>query len=359
MTRITSEEFTADDDEIAAAEAKAKAKARANANGGAQHQRFQLIPFDEMKVNLKANYVVKGLIPAGGLTVIWGPPKCGKSFLATDIGLHIALTRVWRGRRVKGGPVVYCAMEGAAGYGARMEAFRRRHLNGETNIPFYLLTSPMKLVCDHGELIKAIRHTLGDVPPVTVFLDTLNRSIGGSESDDRDMANYIAAADAVRDFFTCTMGIIHHCGVDGSRPRGHTSLTGAADAQLAVKRDAQNIILTIEAMKDGPGEGDQIISRLEPVEVGLDEDGEPITSCVIVPVDGTPATAKKLTDRQKLALNALTECILTRGKDLPPELGLPAGLKAVAMDEWREEIYARARRLPAAPAKPGRQFSHW
>ena len=37
--------------------------------------------------------------------------------------------------------------------------------------------------------------------------------------------------------------------------------------------------MTVEYMKDG-AEGDTIVSRLENVEVGIDEDGDPITSCV-------------------------------------------------------------------------------
>ena len=88
------------------------------------------------------------------------------------------------------------------------------------------------------------------------------------------------------------MIIIHHCGVDGSRPRGHTSLTGAADAQHAVARDpADNIMITVEWMKDGP-EGDVIVSRLEQVQVGIDEDGEAVTSCVVVEADGKSKTKK-------------------------------------------------------------------
>jgi hypothetical protein len=53
-------------------------------------------------------------------------------------------------------------------------------------------------------------------------------------------------------------------GVDGSRPRGHTSLTGAADAQIAVSRDepTNEVVVTLELMKDG-AEGDVITSRLE------------------------------------------------------------------------------------------------
>jgi hypothetical protein len=72
-----------------------------------------------------------------------------------------------------------------------------------------------------------------------------------------------------------------HFGCRGfSSTRGHTSLTGAAEAQLAVKRDtAGNVLVTVEWMKDGP-EGDVIVSRLEVVEeVGLDGDGDPIASC--------------------------------------------------------------------------------
>jgi len=47
---------------------------------------------------------------------------------------------------------------------------------------------------------------------------------------------------------------------------------GALDAQIAVKRDtADNIIATVELMKDG-SQGDEFASRLEVVEVGMDDD---------------------------------------------------------------------------------------
>ena len=100
--------------------------------------------------------------------------------------------------------------------------------------------------------------------------------------NDEDMSAYIKAADAIRETFNCSVLIVHHCGVNDSRPRGHTSLTGAADAQLAIKRDyADNVVVTVEFMKDGES-GDTIVSKLDPVEIGLDEDGDPIRSCVLV-----------------------------------------------------------------------------
>lgn len=287
--------------------------------------RLALVPFDDVKLQTEQRHLVKGLLPATGLVVVWGPPKCGKSFWVTDATLHVAAGWKYRGRRVRQGPVVYCAMEGASGYGARLEAFRQRHLTeGETAIPFYLVAAPMVLVRDHGALVDAITATLAEQKPVAIVLDTLNRSIGGSESDDRDMSSYIAAADALWAEFDCATIIVHHCGIDASRPRGHTSLTGAADAQLSVKRDpAGNIVVTVEYLKDGP-EGDTIVSRLEQVEVGTDEDGEQITSCVVVPVDGAPvATASE----HRLTKNQQTMFALLHA----------AGAAGLSTEEWNRQ----------------------
>src|SRR5262245_44738889 len=130
----------------------------------------------------------------------------------------------------------------------------------------------LDLVRDHTGLIASIQGQ--SETPVLVLLDTLNRSLRGSESSDEDMTAYVRAADAIREAFECAVLIVHHCGVDANRPRGHTSLTGTADAQLAVKRDAaNNVIVTVEHMKDG-AEGAIVVSRLERVEIGTDEDGD-------------------------------------------------------------------------------------
>jgi RecA-family ATPase len=201
--------------------------------------RFALVPFAKIKISTGASYLVKGLIPHAGLVVIWGQPKCGKSFLTFDLAMHVALGWEYRGRRVKQGPVVYCALEGAQGFRARVEAFRREKLSGETSEPpFHLMASPLNLVADQAAFLKELRGQLKQEQPVLLILDTLNRSLAGSESDDKDMAAYVRAADAIRDAFDCAVVIVHHCGHNGERPRGHSSLIGALDAQIAVKRDA-------------------------------------------------------------------------------------------------------------------------
>ena len=317
---------------------------------------YRLVPFEELKPGSKSPYLVDGVIPQLGLVAVWGPPKCGKSFWTFDLAMHVALRRTYRGRRVNGGPVAYLAFEGAAGFGARAEAFRRTHeITG--NVPFWLLATNAKLVRDHPALIKSIDGQMDD-PPMVIVLDTLNRSIDGSENKDLDMGAYLAAAETMVQEFDCVVIVVHHCGVDGSRPRGHTSLTGAVDVQIAVKRDtAGNILAQVEAMKDG-AEGASFASSLKVVEVGIDDEGKPLTSCVIEPVEAAPASAKssrKPSDRQVLALRALTEVTLSQGRDPPPEYCLPADIKVVAAEAWREEML-RCNALDRKAANPWARF---
>jgi hypothetical protein len=326
------------------------AKTRQNA------PRFTLIPFDDLKVGTQPRYLVKGIIPRESLVVVWGPPKCGKSFWIFDLAMHIALGREYRGRRVHQGGVVYCAFEGQAGIRSRAEAFRKEFPT-EGSVPFYLEPVTLDLVADHKELIATIKGQT--IAPVLVVLDTLNRSLRGEENNSRDMSAYIAASDAIREAFNCTVAIVHHCGIDEKRPRGSTALTGAVDAQLSVKRDVSDaIIVEVEYMKDG-AVGDIVASRLRVVDVGTDEDGETISSCVIEPAEPaevrTTAPSRRLPDRAKLGLRCLTETVLAHGK-LASHPDMPSGAKTVTLSEWREELF-RQNVLKSDASNPRADFA--
>jgi hypothetical protein len=309
--------------------------------GTSEPRRFNLVPFDRISFDTSPAYLVRGIIPSEGLIVVWGPPKCGKSFWVFDVMLHVALGWNYRGRRVKQGHVVYIACEGERGIGARAEAFRRKRLTEDGSVPcFHLLATRLDLVSDQQQLTDDIRSQLGAVTPVAVVIDTLNRSIAGSESSDEDMGAYVRAADAVREAFRCAVIIIHHCGVDDRRPRGHTSLTGADDAQIAVKREANGtIVATVEWLKDG-AEGAQIRSRLEIVDLGQDSDGEEITSCVVEPADGEPLSKKNiwLSPRQRQALEVLLNCVAEAGEPSPGDTHYPTAGRVVRVGLWREAL---------------------
>jgi hypothetical protein len=238
--------------------------------------------------------------------------------------MHVALGWAYRDRRVQQGPVVYCAFEGQTGIEARVAAFRQTFpIETDNDVPFYLEPVTLDLVQDHGELINTIKRQLETSAPVLVVLDTLNRSLRGSENDPKDMAAYVGAADKIRSAFNCAVMIVHHCGVDGTRPRGHTALTGAVDAQLSVRREGtEAFVVEVECAKDGP-QGDRIASKLEVVEVGKDVDGETITSCVVQPADASIQTNSGPT--------------LTKNQQTMFSLLQSAGQGGLSTEQWNEK----------------------
>jgi hypothetical protein len=267
------------------------------------------------------DYLIKGLLPQIGLAVTYGPPGCGKSFWAADAALHVASGREYQGRRVRGGPVVYIAGEGQTGFVKRLEAFRREKMEPGETPPFYLLPEPLDLIGEHQTLIADIERQLG--APALVVLDTLNRTLRGSENDPEDMGNYIAASDKIRDAFGCCVHVIHHCGVEGSRPRGHTALTGAADAQFAVSTAGSVRTVQAEKVKDGPADL-SLSFELRSVDLGTDSDGDPVTSCVVEPTDSEPdvtGVTASVTGNARTMLTVLQE----------------AGWQGLTTAEWAEQ----------------------
>ena len=162
----------------------------------------------------------------------------------------------------------------------------------------------------------------------------------------------------MRQAFGCAVIIIHHCGVDATRPHGHTSLTGAADAQIAVKRDTKGIIKAkLEWLKDGE-EGSEIYSRLERVEVGTDADGDPITSCVVVEADAPKANQeKRVTGQAKVMLDLLCRALDEAGETPHPSGPIPPDVRAVPLKLWRQLCYERVGGKPDNPGTKRRAFS--
>jgi AAA domain-containing protein len=306
-------------------------------------RRFKLVSFGDMRPGLEPLYLVDELIPIAGLVDVWGKAKCFKSFWTLDLMLHVAMGWEYRDRLVRQGAVVYCAFEGGHGYKKRIEALRRHYaIEEEIVVPLYVMAGQANLVREHATLVRDITEQMAGEVPVAVVLDTLNKSIEGSESKDIDMGNYVRAAEAIRDAFKCVVIVVHHCGLDETRPRGHTSLPGAVDAQLAVMREGDVAIVTVEMMRDGP-EDTVVSSRVESVDVGHDQNGKTLTSLVVVPYDGTVVAGSPgagWTLALKVYREALREALLVHGeiiKEHDDPHAPPA--RAVNREYVRQEFY--------------------
>jgi hypothetical protein len=98
-------------------------------------------------------------------------------------------------------------------------------------------------------------------------------------AQDEDMSAYLKSADTFHHEFVCCVIIIHHRGINHERPRAHTSQTGAADVQISVKMDAGGTMIATAELAPDTVEGTTFVSRLEVVELGIDQDRDLITSC--------------------------------------------------------------------------------
>jgi hypothetical protein len=80
-------------------------------NGGGQVSRLQVMTTKELLHRPEQKWIVEGLIPELGLTLLVGRNQVGKTFLGVDLACHISLGRPWSGRETKPTRVLYIALE--------------------------------------------------------------------------------------------------------------------------------------------------------------------------------------------------------------------------------------------------------
>lgn len=277
-------------------------------NGHDEPRTLKGVDFADMQPHLADGYVVKGLAGKSGSVGIIGPTASGKTFLAADLAVHIAAKQPWRGHAVRGGLVIYAALEGPVSAENRFVACR---IGGgfARSIPLRLTPGPVNLrdPADVDVLIKFIRQAESDYGEkcVAVFIDTLSRAMaGGDENGPEDMGALIRGADVVRLATGATFFLVHHLGKDEGRgARGHSSFRAALDTEIEVSLQGDMRVATVTKQRDLPA-GTRFGFRLEPVELGRDDDGEPVTSCVVREVDELPSVRRQPSGKNQTALHA-------------------------------------------------------
>jgi putative DNA primase/helicase len=274
-------------------------------------QRFRLLGSADLHALPPLAWCVRGVLPAHGLASVYGPSGSGKSFLVLDAAAAIADGADWFGYRVKPAPVVYCALEGEAGFRVRVAAWeeakgRRLPAGLRLVLQSFKLTDPQ----DVADLSAAVL-TAG--AGAVVILDTLNRAAPeADENASADMGRILEAAKALQRLTGGLVLVVHHTGKDATRGlRGHSSLFAALDAAVEVTREGDRREWKVAKAKDGQdGAGHPF--RLDVVDLGEDDEGETVTSCVIAP-DESPqdVTRSRLPKggNQKVVLDALGELL--------------------------------------------------
>lgn len=270
---------------------------------------YQLLGRDDLKKLPPLEWLIKGILPAKGVALIYGPSGSGKSFVTFDLALAVANGSTWFDYTVNQAPVVYIALEGQFGFKLRLEAWERHHgKNAPAEYKMVLqdfkLTDPLHL----AKLIKVLPKG------ALIIIDTLNRTSPTSDENlSSDMGLILEAARKLQEATEGLVLIVHHSGKSAAAgPRGHSSLYANCDAIIEVTRQGDYRKWTLAKAK----EDEDGLSRafvLEKLVLGEDSDGDELSSCVIRSVDsdvGNSAKAKSPAgSNQRLALQCVREML--------------------------------------------------
>ncbi len=235
----------------------------------------------EIAPRLDRDYLIKGWLDRGGLSVMYGPSNVGKSFLALDMAHHVSKGIRWHGRRVQPGRVLYVAAEGGGNFDNRVAALHEPE--------FWVLSCPLSLTGQNsrasalGEMVQHLAATGGSPFSLIVF-DTMARVMGaGDENTAPGIADLMTGLDRLRRATGAHVMLIHHSGKDGSKgARGHSALRAAIDTEIELSRDPELPVITAEITKQRDGSTGKAFSyTLRQVELGEDQDGDQVTTCVV------------------------------------------------------------------------------
>jgi len=291
----------------------------------------QFVPLHEIEPCLDSAYLVQGWLGLGGFSVLYGPSNSGKTFVTTDLAMHVASGINWRGQKIKPGPVIYVASEGGGGIRNRLAAIRKAKPQLRAKAGFYLLPTHLDLHASGDAM--ALCSSLPVPKPSLIIVDTMARSMGaGDENSAKDVSQFVANVDAIRERTGAHVLVVHHSGKNtDAGARGSSALRAAVDSEIAISE--RQISCPKQRDMEMPG---QIFFDLETVELGQDADGDPVNSAVVIPADAPTREAKPLTGRDEVAANALMEALRLHGQKRSGE-NFPVGRQVVTLELWKAQ----------------------
>jgi hypothetical protein len=251
--------------------------------------KIRLLEFDdEISVDVSNRAVVKGMIHPGDTGVIYGRSTVAKTFLALDLATHVARGEDWHGHRVRRAGALFVGLEGDRGLRNRILAIREERGSAGKRFARLLLPAPLNKsergAQGEATIIGAAKElaTISGERVGMIVIDTLSRAIAGDdENSAADMSAFIDRMGAIARATGAAVLVVHHPGKDEARGmRGSTALFGAADVVIRITQEGEVREVETENVKDGLI-GRVLTYRLKVVEIGTDEDGDQITSCVV------------------------------------------------------------------------------
>jgi len=249
-----------------------------------------LVPADDFcREPAPISWLIKHHLQRDALIMVHGPSGGGKTFVVLDMVLSIASGKAdWCANRVTAGTVVYLAGEGHHGLRGRLAAWKLH--NSAKHLDMWLSKAGEDLNTPGGYM--RVREAVMGLPskPAVIVVDTLHRFLAGDENSAQDAKTMLDACSSLMAEFGCSVVLVHHTGVSDEaqhRARGSSAWRGALDIEISVVPGKDGAPLEIVQRKSKDAElTAPVYMTITPVQLPwIDEDGEPVTSAVVVQAD--------------------------------------------------------------------------
>jgi hypothetical protein len=311
------------------------------------------------------SWLIKNRLPQTGAGLLVGKWGFYKTFMALDLAWHVMTGTPWTGQPVKRpGGVLLFAAEGAAGMSSRLEGLINGKLrligqpakiwDGE-HLPFAWTdacpplqeNSSLEIVlatCQNAKDDFAERFRL---PLALIVIDTVSQSAGWKdENDNAEAARVMKILRTISQETGALVLGIDHLGKSAEQgARGASAKEANSDFVLIIDGkkeltgETSDTKVGVRKLRDGP-QGDVLPFTALKVDVGLDEDGQTITSRIIDWNAAPKVHARKGSEKSAILHAALNDALRTHGEDIRAPGGM---VKAAPRPKVRERFLAQYR----------------
>jgi len=265
--------------------------------------------------------LIKGLLPRNGIAFIGGQSGAGKTFVAIDLAVALTTQQPFFGKKIKEKVgVIIIAGEGAETIQPRITIARMaRNIDDVLPIawtdkfPDFTKAEEVKTFLNRLRRMKQRLRDSHNVRLGAIIIDTLAAVFNlEDENDNSEASKIIRAMKAIGDDLDALVMPIHHYGKGAETGlRGASAWRAGSDSVLSITADRNQLtgIVTDHSLwlaksrvgEEGPVGGFGLRTML----LGVDEDGDELTSCYIVPASVKKATVAERRAHEEVALEAL------------------------------------------------------
>jgi len=193
------------------------------------------------------DWMVDSIIERGANGAIVAEPKIGKSWLAIDLGVSLAVGTEFLGFKVpRPVKVAFVSRED----NPPLTRWRLRHLFAakqpenpnllESNLWINTRQQSKQLLLDNSEQFGELLADLRTVKPEFLILDVLNTLHCKDENDATEMRQVFACLDEIQREIGCGIAVVHHYGKSGNgsitqRMRGSSAIAGWCEWMIGLE----------------------------------------------------------------------------------------------------------------------------